>query len=279
MTVWEEMVSENVKVHEIYGPGYRADLVRQHNLRTIHKDASFFIPYLDDGFRILDCGCGRGSLTIGMAQAVAGSEVLGIDIGEEVLESARADAEKAGVSNIWFLEGSIYSLEYEDDSFDAVLVHAVLQHLARPVEALNEVYRVLRTGGVVGLRDDDRGSMILAPETPLMNKVLEVMNWYLAYSSGDPYTGRKHRQMLLSAGFQNLISSATCEFDQGLAETSDRASLAANGLRGRLGDVAVAEGKITEGERGELIGACEVWGNDPAAFDSITWCETIGFKS
>ena len=57
--------------------------------RSSQEHASFFLPLLKPGMSLLDCGCGPGSITLGLAKAVAPGEVTGVDIGESQLEAAR----------------------------------------------------------------------------------------------------------------------------------------------------------------------------------------------
>jgi ubiquinone/menaquinone biosynthesis C-methylase UbiE len=270
--------SQNFLTFEQYGPGYRPKLVSQHNSRTASRDAGFALPFISNPKIIVDCGCGRGSITIGLAELFPEAQVIGFDIGEEVIAAARSDAEAAALGNIEFRIGSIYHLPLDDDCCDVVFANAVVQHLARPELALGEFYRVLRPGGLVGLRDDDRGSMVLAPISDAMIEALAIMDWYLADSEGDPFAGRRHRERLTSAGFGEIVCSATVEADADLNATARRGALAADAFRGRLGERAVQAGKIDQAGRTRLAEACDNWGNDPAAFDCITWCEAVGRK-
>src|SRR5579883_1469751 len=57
--------------------------------RTGASDAAFLLPHLRPGMRLLDCGCGPGVITSGLAQAVAPGEVVGIDIRSAMIEQAR----------------------------------------------------------------------------------------------------------------------------------------------------------------------------------------------
>src|SRR5437763_441263 len=70
--------------------------------RTAASTARFFTPYLKPGMRVLDCGCGQGSVTIDLAEIISPGEAVGIDVRESDLEDARARAAERGVTNVSF---------------------------------------------------------------------------------------------------------------------------------------------------------------------------------
>src|SRR3712207_1758805 len=109
--------------------------------------------HLPPGGRLLDVGFGIGTITVGFADLVATGEVIGIDVEPTQLERAQALAIERRVTNVRFEVADVYRLPFPDGSFDAAYANSLLQHLADPVAALREVHRVLRPGGVVGVRD------------------------------------------------------------------------------------------------------------------------------
>ncbi len=80
----------------------------------------------------------------------------------------RARAVERDLTNVQFQVGNIYELPFAADSFDGVFAHTVLQHLSDPLRALGEMRRVLRPHGIIGLRDDDLGTLLVEPSTPLL---------------------------------------------------------------------------------------------------------------
>ena len=56
--------------------------------RTAQANAAFFLPHLREGIKLLDCGCGSGSITIGFAKAVTGISVVGVDLQESEIHAA-----------------------------------------------------------------------------------------------------------------------------------------------------------------------------------------------
>src|SRR4051812_46649460 len=56
--------------------------------RTALKDVAFFVPYLQSGMRLLDCGCGPGTISVGLGEMVAPGELVGIDTSDRLLAAA-----------------------------------------------------------------------------------------------------------------------------------------------------------------------------------------------
>lgn len=70
--------------------------------RTVETSAQFFMPYLQPGMRLLDCGCGPGTISMGLAQAIAPSQLVGIDIDDYHLTWAEQHAVELAVTNVRF---------------------------------------------------------------------------------------------------------------------------------------------------------------------------------
>ncbi len=101
---------------------------------------------LSPGERVLDVGCGTGSLTAAIADAVSVQSVDGIDLAEPYLAKARATCTDP---RIQFHKGDAASLPFTDGSFDRVLSQLVLHFVPDAEAAISEMTRVVRPGGVV----------------------------------------------------------------------------------------------------------------------------------
>ena len=256
-----------------------AENIRYFQSRGIAREAAFFLPHVRPGMTLLDCGCGPGSITLGLAEALAPGEVVGVDRDTSRVEIAEQAAAERGVANVRFQTADVHELPFADASFDAVFAHAVLQHVREPLRALSEMRRVLRPGGVVGLRDDDRGSVVVAPHAPEVVRLIELLTMVEELNGGDPRIGRRYRELLRTSGFEEVAITASCEYDADTAVTRRRASLAVGAAREFVGPVAIQEGWSTQEEMERLTAACASWGESPEAFSAVIWCEAVGRKA
>lgn len=115
------------------------------------------------GHRVLDFGCGTGTLTLMTQAAALEARVMGVDVDEGALSIARAKAASAN-SALTFLKISSGTLPFEDGSFDRVVSCLVFHHLRRDekVAALAECRRVLRPSGEIHIADwGQAGSSLL----------------------------------------------------------------------------------------------------------------------
>lgn len=145
-----------------YTQGYSNSTIATHQLRTAELDAAFLLPHIKKTDRILDVGCGPGTITTGLAKYASEGATVGIDISTAVLQKAKALAAEANVptqgpGSVVFEEGNILErLAYPDDTFDIVYSSQVFGHLPppdMPLRALAEIRRVLKPGGILATRD------------------------------------------------------------------------------------------------------------------------------
>ena len=93
---------------ERYTQGESEHMVQAISTRTVEKDAGFLLPHLQTGMRILDCGCGPGTITVGLAGALDKGSVVGIDLSEGQMEAASDHAATMGLTNVQFQVGNVY---------------------------------------------------------------------------------------------------------------------------------------------------------------------------
>jgi ubiquinone/menaquinone biosynthesis C-methylase UbiE len=120
---------------------------------------------LDPGADVLDVATGPGHLAIELAKLSSRlgefgpRRVAGIDISRSFVRIAEENARGAGV-DVQFQLGNAHALPFEDGSFDAVICRAAFKNFGEPVEALNEMERVLRPGGFCLVMDLNRHTSI-----------------------------------------------------------------------------------------------------------------------
>ena len=240
--------------------------------RTASHEAAFLLPHLRSGMRLLDVGCGPGSITLGLAAAVAPGETFGIDIQPAQVELARARADGAAS----FRVGDCYALPFPDASFDAAFANGVVMHLGEPLRALAELRRVLRPGGVVALRDPDLGTSIYTPSTPRLERWLALRVRVRLRNGGDPFASRRYRQMLLEAGFVRATGSASVNCAGSLQETRRHAAFLRAQLAG-FAATALEQRWLDPAEIDATAGEIDAWAERPDAFAATTWCQALAW--
>jgi len=179
-----------------YTHGHHSSVVKHHARRTAANSAAFLLPHLQKDQKLLDVGCGPGSITAGFADYV--ESAVGVDYSDEVVQEARDAA--AGKDNLEFIAASVYELPFPDHSFDVVFTHQVLQHLPDPVGALREMLRVTKPGGIVGSREAICSTYQMSPALPVLQHWREVYASIAHRNSAEPDAGLFLKQWFLDAG-------------------------------------------------------------------------------
>ena len=245
-----------------YTHGHHESVLRAHRWRTVENSAAYLLPYLTPGRSVLDVGCGPGTITVDMAGRVAPGEVIGIDPSVDVIDSARAaaGARFPTGSGPRFEVGDVAELPWEDDSFDVVHAHQVLQHLADPVAALQEMRRVCRPSGVVAARDADYEAMTWFPDDPGLDAWLDLYRRVARSNGAEPDAGRRLVSWARAAGFTEVVpgASAWC-----YSSTEDRIwwgeLWAQRVTESAFGHQAVTSGLATWADLQEMAAAWRRW--------------------
>ena len=140
-------------------------------IRTLENTCPALKKYLKPDMKVLDIGCGPGTITLDVAKMLTRGSVTGMDLNEDALKNARRSAREAGLSNVEFKSGDCYSLEFPDGTFDLVYSHALFEWLQEPVKALKEQARVIRTGGMIIAMISSYDYTVLYPECPELRKL------------------------------------------------------------------------------------------------------------
>ncbi|MEH2453372.1 methyltransferase domain-containing protein [Nostoc sp.] len=263
-------------MQEKYTPGYSSNATNFMAKRSLDTHGAFFKPYLRPGMKLLDCGCGPGAIALGLAKVIAPGTLTGIDTEASQIRIAAESAFTQGVSNANFLEGNIYALPFPDNSFDTIFSHALFEHLQEPAQALRELWRVLKPGGIVGLRSPDWGGFLIAPSTPELEKAFSYYKWLQQQNSGNPYVGRELRALLRQSGFTNIKASASYQCYEPLSEATEYLALLIEASA--KVDQAVEKGWTDERSLTAMSYALREWSQHPDGFFAQSWCEVVGQK-
>ena len=259
-----------------YTHGFHAAVLRSHSWRTAANSAAYLLPELKPGQDLLDVGCGPGSITADLAEAVSPGRVTAVDSAAEVLEQARSTVAAAGVAGVVFEVADVHALPYPDDSFDVVHAHQVLQHVADPVQALREMRRVCRPGGVVAARDSDYAAFTWFPEVPALDEWNALYHRVARDNGGEPEAGRMLRAWARAAGFEQVASgSGTWCY----ASDEERAWWGGMWAE-RITDSAIARqaverGFATEDDLRRIAAGWRTWSADPDGWFSVLHGEIL----
>ncbi|WP_298866487.1 class I SAM-dependent methyltransferase [uncultured Microbacterium sp.] len=190
-----------------YTHGHHASVLRSHSNRTIANSAAYLEARLTPDTTLLDIGAGPGTITLDFASRVA--HVTAVEVSEGALDLSRSLAAKRGVTNIDFAVQDVHALTFPDDSFDIVHAHQVLQHVGDPVQALREMRRVTRPGGVVAARDADYAGFIWFPLLPELDEWLDLYRRAARANGGEPDAGRRLLGWARAAGFTDITATAS----------------------------------------------------------------------
>ncbi len=190
-----------------YTHGHAESVLRSHRARTAENSAAYLLPHLRPTDRLLDVGSGPGTITADLARRVA--EVTAIEITDEAARLTREELSRQGIDNADVRVADVHALDLEDDRFDVVHAHQVLQHVADPVQALREMARVTRPGGVVGVRDSDYAAFAWYPRLPGLDRWLELYQAAARANGGEPDAGRHLLAWAHAAGLREVATTSS----------------------------------------------------------------------
>ena len=261
-----------------YSMGYSEEFLRLLARRSAEKVAFHLLPHLRPGMKLLDVGCGPGTISVGLAEAVAPGDLYGIDIEASQVAMAQAAAQAgAGEGNAHFQVADVTGLPFEDNTFDVVHCHAVLMHVPNLAQALAEVRRVLKPGGMVSAREGIAASHFFEPDPQgRLRQAADVFARLLAARGGHPDLGKTLKGDLLQAGFHHVRPTASFE---PFSDEDDRAFFQ-DFVRGwflspKMKDPAIRYGIATEQDFAAWGQALEDWQANPGGFATFAWGEAV----
>jgi SAM-dependent methyltransferase len=150
---------------------------------------------------VLEAGCGVGAQTVTLVRNSPRARFVSIDISEQSLAAAQA---KVHAPNVRFRHADVFQLPFERESFDHVFVCFLLEHLARPLEALARLKDVLKPGGSMTLIEGDHGSTYFHPDNEAAYAAIRCQVELQRASGGNANIGRELYPLMLQAGFSGV---------------------------------------------------------------------------
>ncbi len=187
-----------------YTMGFSEEFIQALRRYAAETHARHLLPHLKPGQRVLDLGCGPGTISVGLAKAVEPGELYGVDMEESQVELAKAIAQSDGQDNATFQVGDVLDLPFEDDFFDVAHFHNVLMHVPDTAAALREARRVLKSGGLVSAREMIGESSFTAPDFGVIRKAWDMFEDLLAADDGHPQMGKEMKTHFIEAGFTDV---------------------------------------------------------------------------
>jgi len=274
-------------------PDYILKDVRELNFltqRSIENEGSFLLPLLKQGMRVLDLGCGPGSITLGFSKYVGDSgKVAGIDMDVHALEIARKSALDHELKNVEFVEGKITELPFPDSSFDMVFMNAVLVHtFSIRHQIYKEVKRVLTKDGegLFAIRDIDSTASISYPPSDSVETTRQILSHLIEFNGGEPSTGRRLREQIAEIGLQEIHfgcdSQITKESDSKKRMAFMSKIISSEKKEAEFLQLLKEKKVIPEGTENlkqfvePLMADFEKWASDPHKFTVSIWFSIVG---
>jgi ubiquinone/menaquinone biosynthesis C-methylase UbiE len=225
---------------------------------------------------VLDVGCGPGTITTDLAGRVAPGSVIGVDREPAVIAEATRLLEAGKLGNVQFKPADVYSLDFDDQSFDVVHAHQVLQHLTDPVAALVEMRRVARQGGLVAVRDSDYGGFVWAPTDPLLDRWMQLYHDVCRRNGADADAGRHLLSWATAAGLEEIVAtSSTWSFADATTRRWWGGLWAERITRSSLAEQALGYELSTEEELQAMSRSWLRWAEQDDAFFAVLHVELI----
>lgn len=272
-------MTENIPPTSSYTMGYSEEFQQLLNRRSASTHAFYLLPHLKPGQKLLDFGCGPGTITMGLARAVEPGEIHGIDAEASQIELAQAAAQAGGHANATFHIGNVTDMPFEDNTFDVAHCHAVLMHVPDTSAVLSEVKRVLKPGGLIAARESIIDSCFLEPSPSDLASAWDTFGRLLAGNGGHPRMGKELKNLLVEAGFTDVRPSASFEF----FGSKDDILFFHGFVRDwffmpQVIEAATKYGLATQWQFDEWREGLDMWRDHPGAVGGIAFGEALGSK-
>ncbi len=262
-----------------YTMGFSEEILESMRRYTAESTAAYLLPYLRPGLRVLDLGCGPGTISVGLANAVDPGEMHGVDMEESQIELARSIAHVRGLDNAIFHVGDVTELDFEDGFFDVVHCHNVLMHVPDTLAVLTELKRVLKPGGIIGCKEMICRSSFTHPDFGVIRKAWDMFEDLLAADDGHPQMGKDLKRRLVEAGFSNVQATASFDTFNAPRDIEFIFGIASGWfLSPEITEAALKYGAADARLLDNIRDAYEKWREHPGAFLGVAYGEAVANK-
>ncbi len=273
---WE--LTERESATPDYTMGYSETYLQALLRVSAPTHAAYLLPYLEPGLRVLDFGCGPGTISIGLAETVSPGEVHGVDMESSQIELARMFARRYGRENALFQVGDVTDLPFEDGFFDVAHCHNVLMHVPDTQAVLREVSRVVKASGIIASREMISGSSFTHPDFEVLRKAWDMFEDLVAADDGHPQMGKDLKTQFLEAGLVDIRVSASFDTFTTADEVALIHQLAEQWfLAPEITDAAIKYGAATQALCDQIGVAYDQWKDHPGAFAAVAYGESIAW--
>jgi SAM-dependent methyltransferase len=168
-------------------------------VELLHHDTAY-----PAGSRVLEAGCGVGAQTVTLAAGSPEARFTSVDVSAESLAEAGRRVGEAGLENVELLQADLFDLPFGAGTFDHAFVCFVLEHLARPVEALTTLMGLVVPGGTITVIEGDHGSAYFHPDSAAARRAIDCLVALQARAGGDSLIGRRVYPLMVEAGLAGV---------------------------------------------------------------------------
>ena len=262
-----------------YTLGFSEELVNALMQRTAENSAAYLLPHLEAGMRVLDVGCGTGSIAVGLAEAVAPGEVYGIDIEDSQVSLAMGIAAYYQQANVVFQAADATSLPFADGFFDVVHCHDILMHIPDTQAVLSEAMRVLKPGGILACREMISESCFSYPDFGVLRRAWDMFEDVVSTGDGHPQMGKELKSRLGEAGFADARITATFDLFATPEEVQFIHAVADQWfLSPEMREMAISFGASTDDLAGDIEEAYGRWREHPGALCGLAFGEALAVR-
>lgn len=179
--------------------------------RELYCGPHFLDQYLFEQTSIIDVGCGTGDIMEYISMKVNGCQVVGIDNDEDKI---KINISKYSQKNILFRVGDVYDIDFPDNTFDLTYCRFLLMHLKNPNDALKEMLRITKPGGIIIAHEGIHDGIWLVPESHYFKKILESWKNLMSKKGQDHSIGLRLHKTFVESGLKNVQMKVLSHYSQ-----------------------------------------------------------------